>query len=164
MTSSWFRRRGRFTRFCRTDSERATMTSWLCSIVTSLSGTHGFQDNEVLLPTGYDVIVISAPLRLFTIRDEPPTNLIMCEAKRNSTSGMLVPSENPSMAGANFTRTYDVGSHYNCFKTVWYKRYEPTCIDGELHVSTYFGHIATYVDWTSIFRRIENYSSRVVSQ
>jgi len=44
-----------------------------------------------------------APLGLFTTRDEPPANLIVtCEAERNPTSGMLVPSENPSMAGANF--------------------------------------------------------------
>jgi len=44
------------------------------------------------------------PLGLFTTRDEAPTNLIVqCEAERNPTSEILVPSENPSMAGTNFT-------------------------------------------------------------
>jgi len=113
MTSSSVIRQGRFRRFFRTDSERASMTSWLWSIVTlyvrcmvseitrfyckpdmtswwyfhqvalraifhdgvwksdheilkafnsnDSSGMHGFRDNEILLPTGYDVIVIYPP-------------------------------------------------------------------------------------------------------
>jgi len=40
----------------------------------------------------------------FMPRDEPLINLIVkCGAERNPTSGMLVPSENPPLAGVNFT-------------------------------------------------------------
>jgi len=49
-----------------TDSERATMHDFQVMIHSNiLSGMHGFRDNEVLLTTGYDVIVIS-PLGDFT--------------------------------------------------------------------------------------------------
>jgi len=51
--------RKRFRQIFITDSERATMTAWKCPMPTFSSGIHGFRDNEVLLPTIYDVIVIS---------------------------------------------------------------------------------------------------------
>jgi len=49
-------------RFFMTDSERAKMTSCYIAFLSNfLVAMHGFRDNEVLLQTGYDVIVISPP-------------------------------------------------------------------------------------------------------
>jgi len=53
--------RGRFTRFFMTDSERTTTTSRYHPYSNFISAMHGFQDNEVLLLTVYDVIVSPPP-------------------------------------------------------------------------------------------------------
>jgi len=61
MTSSWFLRQGALNTifhdgFWKTDHDfRIAFHS------DFLSAMHGFQDNEVLLQTGYDIIVISPP-------------------------------------------------------------------------------------------------------
>jgi len=59
MTSSWFSRQGAFQATFH-DGFRKSDHDFLIAFHSKfLSGMHGFRDNEVLLPTGYDVIVIS---------------------------------------------------------------------------------------------------------
>jgi len=59
ITSSWFRRQGAnqaifHDGFCKSDYDFLIVFHSNC-----LSEMHGFQDNEVLLKAGYDIIVIS---------------------------------------------------------------------------------------------------------
>jgi len=59
ITSSWFRRQGALQAIFH-DGFRKSAYDFLIAFHSNfLYGMHGFRDNEVLLPTGNDVIVIS---------------------------------------------------------------------------------------------------------
>jgi len=59
MTSSWFRRKGALQAIFHDEFRKSEHDFPIVFHINFLSGVHGFRDNEVLLPTGYDVIVIS---------------------------------------------------------------------------------------------------------
>jgi len=58
MTSSWFRHQGAFQAILHDGFWQSDHDFLIASHINFLSGTHGFRDNEVALPTGYDVIMI----------------------------------------------------------------------------------------------------------
>jgi len=61
MTLSWFLRQGSPLRYLHDGFWKSDHDFLIALHSNFLSGMHGFQDNEVLLQAGYDVIVISQP-------------------------------------------------------------------------------------------------------
>jgi len=53
---------GRFTRFFMTDFKKCDDDFLVLIRISVLSAMHGFRNNEVLFPTGHDVIVSPPPV------------------------------------------------------------------------------------------------------